>query len=74
MPEKSSHQPGEPTWIDLATPDMDASVAFYGSLLGWTIERGGEQVGGYSNFSKDGRLVAGLMPVRGPEQPPVWSC
>lgn len=53
---------------------MDASVAFYGSLFGWTIERGCELFGGYSNFSKDGRLVAGLMPVRGPEQLPVWSC
>ncbi len=74
MPEKSSYQPGEPTWIDLATPDMDASVAFYGSLFGWTIERGGEEFGGYSNFSKDGRLVAGLMPLMSPGQPPVWSC
>lgn len=74
MPEKTSYQPGEPAWIDLATPDMDASIAFYGSLFGWTIERGGEEFGGYSNSSKDGRLVAGLMPLMGPEQPPVWSC
>lgn len=40
---------------------MDASVAFYGSLFGWTMERGDEEFGGYSNFSKDGRLV-GLGP------------
>ncbi len=61
MPAKTSGQPGEPTCIDLATADMDASVAFYGSLFGWTMERGDEEFGGYSNFSKDGRLV-GLGP------------
>jgi predicted enzyme related to lactoylglutathione lyase len=73
MTEKTSYQPGEPTWIDLGTPDMDASIAFYGALFGWTAERGPEEFGGYTNFSKDGRKVAGLMPLMSPEQPPVWS-
>lgn len=73
MTEKSSYNPGEPIWIDLGTPDLDASIAFYGSLFGWTAEKGGEEFGGYTNFSKNGRKVAGLMPLMGPEQPPVWS-
>jgi predicted enzyme related to lactoylglutathione lyase len=73
MTEKSSYNPGEPIWIDLGTPDLDASIAFYGSLFGWTAEKGGEEFGGYTNFSKDGRKVAGLMPLMGPDQPPVWS-
>ena len=73
MTDKTGYQPGEPTWIDLGTPDMDASIAFYGALFGWTAERGPEEFGGYTNFSKDGRKVAGLMPLMSPEQPPVWS-
>jgi predicted enzyme related to lactoylglutathione lyase len=73
MTDKTSYQPGEPIWVDLGTPDMDASIAFYGSLFGWTAERGPEEFGGYTNFSRDGRKVAGLMPLMAPEQPPVWT-
>src|SRR3954471_7657685 len=73
MTDKTSYQPGEPTWIDLGTPDMDASIAFYGALFGWTAEVGPPEFGGYANLSKDGRKVAGLMPLMSPEQPPVWS-
>ena len=73
MPEKSSYQPGEPIWVDLATPDLDASIAFYGALFGWTAEAGNPQFGGYANFSKNGKHVAGLMPLMNEGQPPVWS-
>ena len=73
MTDKTSYQPGEPIWIDLGTPDLDASIAFYGSLFGWTAEKGPEEFGGYTNFSKDGKKVAGLMPLMQEGQPPVWS-
>jgi predicted enzyme related to lactoylglutathione lyase len=73
MTDKSSYSPGEPTWIDLGTPDVDASLAFYGALFGWTGEPGKPEFGGYTNLEKDGRMVAGLMPLMSPEQPPVWS-
>ena len=54
MTEKTSYQPGEPTWLDLGTPDMDASVTFYTGLFGWSVERGGPEFGGYSTFFSDG--------------------
>jgi predicted enzyme related to lactoylglutathione lyase len=73
MTEKTSYQPGEPTWIDLGSPDLDASIAFYGSLFGWTAERGPEEFGGYTTFSKDGKSVGGLMALMNEGQPPVWS-
>src|SRR3954453_4045471 len=73
MTDKTSYQPGEPTWIDHGTPDVDKSIAFYGALFGWTAEVGPPEFGGYANFTKDGRKVAGLMPLMSPEQPPVWS-
>ena len=74
MTTKTSYRPGEPAWIDLGTPDLEATTAFYGALFGWTGERGPEEFGGYTNFFLDGRRVAGAMPLMSPEQPPVWSC
>jgi len=72
MPAKTSYLPGEPTWADVATTDIDASIAFYAGLFGWTCERGGEEFGGYSTFLKDGKRICGLMPTMSPEQPVVW--
>jgi len=52
---------GAPTWIDLATSDLDRACAFYGNVFGWTFESSGEEYGGYVNAFRDGRPVAGLM-------------
>ncbi len=73
MTEKTSYQPGEPIWVDLVTSDLDATIAFYGSLFGWTCERGPAEFGGYSNFSKDGKKVAGVMPQMEAGMPLVWT-
>ena len=72
--EMTSYPPGMPSWVDIGVPDMDTAVAFYGSLFGWTCERGGEEFGGYSNFASGGKQVAGVMPLMAPGMPPVWSC
>src|SRR5947208_5384192 len=32
------NEPGALCWNELASPDMDASAAFYRELFGWTIE------------------------------------
>lgn len=74
MTVKTSYAPGEPIWVDLGSPDVDASRAFYGELFGWTAPPGDEQFGGYTSFEVDGHRVAGLMPLMSPEQPPAWSC
>lgn len=74
MTNKSSYLPGEPIWVDLATPDRDATLAFYGGLFGWVAEDGDPEFGGYASFVKDGRRVAGVMPLMQEGQPPVWSC
>jgi predicted enzyme related to lactoylglutathione lyase len=75
MTIKTSYQPGEPCWADLATPDMDSTIAFYGGLFGWEADESrGEEFGGYRRFLKDGKAVAGVMPLMSPEQPAVWSC
>ena len=52
---------GAPTWIDLATSDLDRAQTFYGNVFGWTFESAGPDYGGYVTASRDGRPVAGLM-------------
>lgn len=76
MTTKSSYEPGSPCWIDLTSPDVDASKAFYGSLFGW--ESTDEYDDGnwiYSQLTKDGQVVAGLG-AQQPEMagmPPMWN-
>lgn len=65
---------GTPDWVDLGSPDPDASASFYGALFGWATTEPGpvEETGGYRMFTKDGKLVAGLGP--GQEgQPTYWT-
>jgi predicted enzyme related to lactoylglutathione lyase len=72
MPEIDEFQPGLPSWADLATSDADESVSFYGELLGWKADEPNEDFGGYRNFRKDDKLVAGLTPAQ-EGQPPSWN-
>ena len=55
-------RPGEPRWMDMLSRHIDASVAFYTELFGWTAEASPPEFGGYVEFSKDGNTVAGVMP------------
>jgi predicted enzyme related to lactoylglutathione lyase len=72
--ERESYAPGTPSWVDLGSPDMDGSVAFYGGLFGWTATEPGpvEETGGYRMFEYKGRMVAGLGPQQAPG-PPYWT-
>jgi predicted enzyme related to lactoylglutathione lyase len=75
MPERTSYEPGTPSWVDLATPDVDASTRFYGGLFGWDAEEAGppEETGGYRLFRLRGHRVAGVGPLMQEGQPAVWS-
>src|SRR5215210_6407752 len=75
MPEVSEHAPGTPSWVDLASPDIEASERFYGGLFGWTAAETGtvEETGGYKMLQRDGRNVAGLGPVQAEGQPAMWT-
>ena len=75
MPEFSEYPPGTPSWVDLGSPDVDASARFYGELFGWEAAEAGpaEETGGYRMFSRGGKLVAGLGPVQQEGQPPAWT-
>jgi predicted enzyme related to lactoylglutathione lyase len=75
MTEVSQHAPGTPSWVDLASPDPDASARFYRGLFGWTATEPGpvEETGGYRMLQRDGRDVAGLGPVQSEGQPAMWT-
>ncbi len=74
MPKRDSAPIGAPCWIDLMSTDTDASRAFYEGLFGWTSEEAGEEYGGYINFLKDGRPIAGCMANQPQfESPDGWS-
>jgi len=66
--------PGTPSWVDLASPDTDASAAFYRELLGWEATEPGpvEETGGYRMFQRDGKSVAGVMRHMQEGQPTAW--
>lgn len=65
--------PGTPCWVELMTTDPGAANNFYASLFGWQIDVGGAETGNYGMASLDGRNVAGLMGMMGPDHPPVWT-
>ncbi|CAN5468529.1 VOC family protein [soil metagenome] len=75
MSEPDAYAPGTPSWVDLGSPDPEASARFYEGLFGWeAVETGTiEETGGYRMFMLGGRHVAGLGPLQGEGQPPMWT-
>jgi len=75
MSERSSYKPGTPCWVDLGSPDLDASVEFYTALFGWQVPESEnvEETGGYRRATKNGADVCGMMPLMQEGQPPAWS-
>ncbi|MYI05904.1 MAG: VOC family protein [Gemmatimonadetes bacterium] len=73
MVRPTHYKPGTPSWADLASPDLEASRAFYGDLFGWTGEPSTEpEARGYTVFMLGDAAVAGLGPTFG-DVPPHWN-
>ena len=77
MPEFASHPAGTPCWVDLMSPDVDASKAFYTAVFGWDAEDQFDDDGNrvYVMFSLNGKSVAGLggQPPGMGEMPAIWN-
>jgi predicted enzyme related to lactoylglutathione lyase len=70
MPEVAGYVEGVPSWVDLATSDPPAAIAFYSELLGWEVEDGP----GYHFCRVRGHAVAGINGGRPPEGiPTAWT-
>lgn len=68
---------GSLCWADLMPADQDRAIGFYSELLGWTIEKGGEQLRGYSmahlGAPSPAAAVAGIFAPMGGPVPPAWT-
>ena len=73
MRTMTASTPGTPTWVDLATSDLDGAIRFYSRLFGWTADISGDDFGGYTTFLLNGLPVAGAGPLYGEAQPTAWS-
>ncbi len=66
---------GAPIWFDLMSSDTARAAKFYGAIFGWEVEGPPQpEFGGYQNFTRNGRRVAGLCPQM-PDAPvaDVWT-
>lgn len=59
--------PGAFLWYELTTRAVEASIAFYTGLFGWTTQDWPMDFGTYTLFLRGEEPVAGLMPMTGPE-------
>lgn len=54
---------GAPIWFDLMSSDPAKAAEFYHAIFGWEVEGPPQaEFGGYQNFTRNGKRVAGLGP------------
>jgi predicted enzyme related to lactoylglutathione lyase len=74
MPEVTTITANAPTWVDLSSPDIEASKQFYSQVFGWEpLQIGGPEMGNYTFFNKGGKNVGGAASTNSPDQHPAWT-
>lgn len=63
-------KPGDISWAELTTSDVDAAIAYYTELFGWTTQPFGE---GYTMFANEGRPFGGVLKAPMPDVPTHWK-
>jgi predicted enzyme related to lactoylglutathione lyase len=64
--------PGAPSWNELASPDLDASKAFYSSLFGWDVEPFEGSPQPYLTIKNGDANNGGIRELGPPGTPPHW--
>lgn len=66
---------GRPMWFELMTPELDAAVAFYTNVVGWTSAPFGGSPEPYVMFNRAGSIPAAgaLKTPAHVNAPPFWS-
>jgi uncharacterized protein len=64
--------PGALVWNELASPDLDASAAFYGDLFGWTIAPFEASPEPYLSIRNGDANNGGIRELSPPGVPPHW--
>ncbi|WP_159945095.1 MULTISPECIES: VOC family protein [unclassified Nocardiopsis] len=65
--------PGSPCWIEVSSPDVDVSGAFYREVFGWEAAPPAPESGGYVLLRLDGAVVGGLHPRWTESERPTWT-
>jgi predicted enzyme related to lactoylglutathione lyase len=66
--------PNTPRWVDLGSPDVEASKRFYSEVFGWEPDTIPDpNAGGYTMLKSGGKAVAGMGPLMMEGQPPAWT-
>jgi predicted enzyme related to lactoylglutathione lyase len=60
-----ANEPGAFSWNELNSRDVDASIAFYESVFGWTHETHTMEgpIGSYTEWTLDGNTIGGMLPM-----------
>lgn len=69
----TDYLPGAPCWIDLGSPDTDASTTFYAAVLDWDFQSAGPDAGGYGFFLHDRKIVAAVGPLTQENTGSAWT-
>jgi hypothetical protein len=66
------NEPGALVWNELASPDLDASAAFYSGLFGWTVAPFAASPEPYLSIKNGEANNGGIRPLSTPGVPPNW--
>jgi predicted enzyme related to lactoylglutathione lyase len=66
------NEPGALVWNELASPDLDASSAFYGGLFGWTVAPFEGSPEPYLSIKNGDANNGGIRALPSPGPPPHW--
>lgn len=73
MPTRDHYVEGIPSWVDLATPDIEGAKKFYGSMFPWEFADVGNDEYPYAMANKNGRAVAGIGVSTDDNIPSMWT-
>jgi predicted enzyme related to lactoylglutathione lyase len=72
--EVTSYKPGTPSWVDVSSTDLPATVEFLTQLFGWNATDMGEEAGHYTLFDQGGKRVSAAGPkMQGDPGPATWT-
>lgn len=75
MSKEAMKQHGAFSWNELMTTDVAGAKAFYGELLGWTLQDTNHYGMEYTLIKADETQVGGIMaiPSEAKDMPPAWG-
>jgi len=72
--EVTKYAPGTPSWVDVSSTDLPATVEFLVALFGWNANDMGEEAGHYTLFDVGGKRVSAAGPKMPDDpSPSAWT-